>query len=152
MHDGIIGGAHRRQFGGRIGMGETAADGAAIARLAMADMAQRLGQQWAMPRDFGRQFEIALPHHGADAQPAVAHGDAAQIVDAAEIDQMIDDDVTEIHHRHERLAAGENFGVGQGRQKLGRFLELPRRVIVERRRLHCPGLALSFAARRIAQI
>ena len=84
----------------------------------------------------GDSFEIALPHHGADAQPPVHHRNAAQVVDVAEIDQMIDDDVTEIHHRHERLPAGEDFGVGKRRQKLGRLLKLPRRVIVEGRRLH----------------
>jgi len=84
---------------------------------------------------------------GADAQPAVADRDAAQIVDAAEVDQMIDNDVAEIHHRHERLAAGENFGVGQARQELGGFFELPRRVIVEGGRLHCPGRVVAAAAR-----
>ena len=72
-------------------------------------------------------------------KPPVDHGNAAQIVDVAEIDEMIDDDVAEIHHRHQRLPAGEDFGVGQARQQLGGFLELPRRVIVEGRRLHCPG-------------
>ena len=71
---------------------------------------------------------------------AVADGDAAQVVDAAEIDQMIDDHVAEIHHRHERLPAGENLGVGQARQQLGGLLELPRRVIIERRWLHVGGL------------
>ena len=72
-------------------------------------------------------------------KPPVDHGNAAQIVDVAKIDEMIDDDVTEIHHRHQRLPAGEDFGVGQRRQKLGCFLELPWRVIVEGRRLHGPG-------------
>ena len=120
-------------------MRQAAADGAAIAGLAMADMAQRFGYQRAMPRDLRRKFEIALPLM-APIATSVAHRDAAQIVDAAEIDQMIDDHVTEIHHRHERLAAGENLGVGQRRQKLGGLLELPRRVIVEGSWLHRPGV------------
>ncbi len=48
--------------------------------------------------------------------------DAAQFLDAAEIDQMIDHQITEVHHRHERLPAGQNLGVRQRRQQLGRFL------------------------------
>ena len=120
-------------------MGEAAANGAAVARLAMADMAQRLRQQRAMPRDLRRGLEIALPHHGADAEPPVDHGNAAQVVDVAKIDEVIDDDVTKIHHRHQRLPAGEDFCVWQRRQKLGCFLELPWRVIVKGRRLHGPG-------------
>ncbi len=98
-----------------------------------------------MLRDLGRGFELALAHHGADAQPAVDDRDAAQIVDAAEIDQMIDDHVAKIHHRHERLPARQNLGVGQRRQKLGGFLELPRRVIVERCWLHLSRTRLSQA-------
>jgi hypothetical protein len=53
---------------------------------------------------------------------------------------MIDDHVAKIHHRHERLPAGQNLGVGQARQQLGGCLELSRRVIVERRWFHRPGI------------
>jgi hypothetical protein len=105
----------------------------------MTDMAQRFGHQRAMPRDLRREFEIALPHHGADAQSSLGDVDAAQILDAAEIDQMVDDDVAEIHHWHERLPAGQNLGVGQARQKLGGFFQLPRGVIIEGSRLHLSG-------------
>src|SRR5580692_9300778 len=56
---------------------------------------------------------------------------------------MIDHDVAEIQHRHERLAAGENLGVGQRRQKLGGLNELPRSMIIERRRLHFSRYAMS---------
>ena len=145
VDNGVVGRAHRRQFGGRIGVGEAAADGAAIARLAMADMAQRLGQERAVLGDFRRKFEVALAGHGADAHPAIADRDAAQFVEAAEIDEMIDDHVAEVHHRHERLPAGQNLGVGQARQQLGRFLEPPRRVIVEGRWFHRPGRNLAKA-------
>ena len=149
MDDGVVGGADRRQFGGRIGVRKTAADGAAIAGLAMADMAQRLapaaGNACAIS---ARRFELALARHGADAQPAVADRDAAQVGDAAEIDEMIDDHVAEIHHRHERLPARQNLGVGQRRQQLGRLLELPRRVIVERSWLHWSRSRLAYPIAR----
>ena len=115
--------AHRRQFGGRIGVRQAAADRAAVASLAMADMAQRLNHQRAMLGDFRRRFDIALAGHGADTQAPVAHHDAAQFVETVEIDQMIDDHVAKIHHRHERLAAGQNLGVRQFRQQVGGFLE-----------------------------
>ena len=87
MDDRIVGRADRGQFGGRIGMREAAADRAAIAGLAMADMTERLGHQRAMFGDVGRDFEIALARHGADAQQTVADRDTAQLLDAAEIDQ-----------------------------------------------------------------
>ena len=136
MNDGIVSRAHGRQFSGGIGVRQAAADGAAVARLAMADMTQGFRQQRTMLRDLGRGLEFALAHHGADAQPAVDHRNAAQISDAAEVDQMIGHDVAKIHHRHQRLPAGQNLGVGQRGQQLGGLLELPRRMIVERSRLH----------------
>src|SRR5271155_5708219 len=61
---------------------------------------------------------------------------------------MIDDDVAEIHHRHERLPAGENLGVRQARQQLGGFLELPRGVIVEGGGLHLLETVLPIATER----
>ena len=140
VDDRIVGGAHRGQLGGRVGVRQAAADGAAVARLAMADVAQRLDHQRAMFRDLGRGFDIALASHGADAQPLVADHDAAQFVEPVEIDQMIDDHVAKIHHRHERLPAGQHFGVGQFGQQLGGFLELSRRVIIEGRWFHRPGI------------
>ena len=106
---GIIDQRHGRQLGGGIGVRQRAANGAAIARLAMPDMAQRFRQQRAISRDLGRGLELALAHHGADAQPAVDHRDAAQIGDAAEIDQMVGDDVAKIHHRHQRLPARQEI-------------------------------------------
>src|SRR5580700_11161811 len=108
----------------------------------MADMAQGLRHQRAVLRDLRRRFELTLAHHGADAQAPVADRNAAQIGDAAEIDQMIDHDVAKVQHRYEGLAAGENLGVGQRRQKLSGLMELSRSVIVEWRRLHLPRYAM----------
>ena len=135
----IIGGTDGGQFGRWIGVREAAADRAAVTRLAMADVMQRFGHQRAMPGDFRCQFEFALAHHRADAKLALSNSDTAQVVDAAEINEMIDDHVAKIHHRHERLSAGDDLGVRQRGQQFGSFLELPRRMIVEGCWLHIPG-------------
>ena len=132
----IVGGADRGQFGGRIGVREAAADGAAVACLPMPDMPERLAHQRAMFGDVGGEFEVALARHGADAQVAVGDRDTAQLLESAEIDQMIGDHVAKVHHRHERLPAGQNLGVRQLGQQLGGLLELPRRVIIERSWFH----------------
>ena len=135
----IVGGADRGQLGGRIGVREAAADGAAVACLPMSDMPERLAHQGAMFGDVGGEFEVALARHGAYAQMAVGDRDTAQLLESAEIDEMIGDHVAEVHHRHERLAAGQNLGVRQLGQQLGGLLELPRRVIIEGSRFHCSG-------------
>src|SRR5262249_53344693 len=52
----------RRQFGGRIGEGERAADGAAVADRGVADMWQRQSDQRRRPRDLGGARPPASPH------------------------------------------------------------------------------------------
>ena len=63
-------GRDRDQLGRRIEMAERAADGAAVAGLAVADVHDRLVQQRAFRLHQIGEFEIALARHGADLERA----------------------------------------------------------------------------------
>ena len=60
-HDG-------RHFGGRIGMREVAADGAAVADLRMRDVRQRLVDERQVARGGGVALEVAIARQRTDAQ------------------------------------------------------------------------------------
>ncbi len=68
---------------------------------------------------------------------AVATLDALELVEPADVDQVLEDGEAQREHRHEALATGEDFGaVAQLRQQLGRGGGALRSVVLERRRLH----------------
>ena len=52
-----------------------------------------------------------MARHGADAQAARLFTDIVQIAEAMNIDQIFRPGHPEFHHRHQTLAAGEQFGV-----------------------------------------
>ncbi len=86
-------------------MAERAADGAAVAGLAVPDLQQRLvDDRPARPHHVG-EFEVALARHAADFERAAGFADVRQAFDAVEIDDVIGLHEPEIQHRHQRLPA-----------------------------------------------
>ena len=97
-------------------MTQRAAERAAIAGLPMPDLHDRLVHQRAAPAHQVGEFDVALARHranfnGADFERVLAVADVAQAVDPIEIDDVVGQHVAHIEHRHQRLAAGEQFGV-----------------------------------------
>src|SRR6478609_8105994 len=102
-------------------MRERAADRAAIARLAMADMQETRAQQRQAPgHEFGK-LEVALARHRADPDDVIALLDADEIRNAREIDQVIGLHEAEVHHRDERLPARKDLRVLESREKFERL-------------------------------
>ena len=61
---------YSRQFGGRVGMGKTAAEGATVANLDMGYMGGSGVQQRVCRCNFRIGFELPCPRHRADMQTA----------------------------------------------------------------------------------
>src|SRR5882757_4014375 len=94
---------HVDQFGGRVEVTERSAESSAIARLAMADIADRLADDRERGFDIGRKFKLALPRHRAEVAGTTVDPDERQRLDAIEIDEMIGRDHAKVEHRHQRL-------------------------------------------------
>ena len=124
------------EFRRRIEMAQRAAQRAAIARLPVADVRKRRLQQRTVPPDIGRELDFALPRHGADLQCAVLDTDIGQLADLVEIDQVIGHGKTEIHHRHQRLPAGEHARVLVRGEQTDGVVDAARIVIDKGRGLH----------------
>jgi len=99
---------------------------AAIARLAMADLAYRLVHQRATFAHQIGEFDVALPRHGADVERAVSFADMAQALDPVEVDHLIRQHVTHVVVET-RLRTDEGKDCDGGQQE-GPFVEPIRRT------------------------
>ena len=77
---------HQRDFGARIGVGDRAADGAAAARLGMADEGQGARQQRLRAGKLGPGGELRLAHRGADADGVARGRDNVEPGNAHDVD------------------------------------------------------------------
>ena len=126
-------------------MAQRAAERAAVAGLAVPDLGDGLvHQRAASAHQFG-EFDVALARHRADLERAVLLADVAQAVDAIEIDDVVGQHVAHIEHRHQRLAAGQQFGVVEARQQRDGVGDAARIVIGKCGRLHA-GICESVTA------
>src|SRR6185437_16079766 len=127
----------QRQLRAGIGMGDRAANGAAIARLVMADPGQRQRQQRRLVAQGGAQLERRLRHRSTDDQRALLDADLRQPREAADIDEELRAGEAHVEHGHERLAAGEDARVAaELGERCHRLLWRVRPEIVEARWLH----------------
>ena len=117
-------------------MAERAADGAAVARLAVADMHDGLVQQRAFRLHQVGEFEVALARHGADLERAAGLLDAGHALDPVEVDDVVGQHEAHVEHRHQRLAAGQQLGVVERAQQANGLGKGFRIVILKGWRLH----------------
>ena len=99
------------ELGGRVGVGDRAADGAAVANLEVADELDRLGEERRVGGDRRVTLDRRLASDRADRDLAVLALDAVELGDAVHVDQMREARQPQCQHRHEALAAGEHLGV-----------------------------------------
>ena len=125
-----------RQFGGRIGEGDGAAERAAIADGGVADMRHGARDQ---RRVFGDQlgaFGLGMAHQRADLDLAVFVRDAVESADAVDVDQQARGGQPHIERGDQALPTRQQARVLMLAEQRNRFLERARFFVGEWRRLH----------------
>ncbi len=138
---GVAGDRDAGHLGRRIGMGDAAADRAAVADLVMRDVLDGGDQQRMRVRSrassrMSRQRTMrAEPHAG------VGDLDRAEAGQLAQVDQQRGRRHAERQHRHQRLAAGDHLGVAVvRRQQRDRLGSASPDTHIRRRAVSCRGI------------
>ena len=100
-------GQRDRQLGGRVGVGDRAADRAAVADRRVGDVGDGAGEQRPATRDDARALERRLAGERADAQRPARPPHGREVVDPVEVHDRRRAREAEVEQRHERLAARE---------------------------------------------
>ena len=108
-HLGADGRQARRPVGGGIGMGEAPADRAARTHRPVGDAARNVAKCAAGHVRHAPVLEVGMRDAGADDDRVVAHVDALELGNPRNVHEHIGLRKTEVEHRHERLAAGQNL-------------------------------------------
>ena len=124
------------EFGGRIGEGERAADGAAIADGGMRDVRERERDQRRMFGDLARAFGLGVAHQRADFELAVLAINAVEAGDAVDVDQQARRGQPHVERGEQALAAGEQAGFAARAEQVDGLVERARSCIGEWRRFH----------------
>ena len=114
--DGIERDAAGRQLGGRIGKGQRAADGAAVADGGMGDQRHGLGEQRHVAAHQLVGAELGMGGERADADRAAGLRNAAQLGHARDVDQRAGLGQAEGERGEQALPAGQQLGLGARRR------------------------------------
>ena len=141
--------AEREQAGGqfrrRIGEGDGAAEGAAVANGGMADMRHGERDQRRVLGDHLGTLDLGMTRQGADLDEFALFGDAVESLDGVDVDQQVRRRQPHVERGDQALPAGQEprivLMLGQQRN---RFLERARLGVGEWRRLHVsPSISLA---------
>ena len=99
------------QVGRRVGVHERAADRAAVADLPVADQAGDMRQQRNAVGEQRGVHDVGVTGGRADGDVAVVLADVGQLRDAGDVDEDGRVRQAQLHHRQQRMAAGEELGV-----------------------------------------
>ena len=122
---------HGRQVGARVGVGDVAADRAAVADLRVADVAGRFGQHRTVGREHVGRRDVGVGRQRADADRAVRLGDALQFVEPADVDDDGRLREAQLHHRDQAVAAGHQLGVFVLLQQAESFIDRSGAAVIE---------------------
>ena len=100
--------------GGRVIVGDRAADRAHCPHLLVADMGGQVGQRRDRCLDFGAVGHIEVAGHRSDHQGIAVAADAAQFLDRAEVGKLSWIRQAQLHRGEQRLAAGQQRGTATG--------------------------------------
>ena len=133
------------QFRRRIGEGDGAAEGAAVANGGMPDMRHGERDQRRVPGDQLGTLDLGMARQGADLDEFALFGDAVEALDAVDVDQQVRRRQPHVERGNQALPAGQQprivLMLGQQRN---RFLERARLGVGEWRRLHVsPNISLA---------
>jgi hypothetical protein len=133
LHAAAEGDQRHRQVGGRVGVRERAADGAPVPDLRVADLGGGVRQQRCRLPHQRRGGQLGVPRGRSDDQLTVRAADPAQPVRPADVDQHRGRGQPQLHHRQQRVAAGQQLGVvAVLGQQADRFCGRAGRQVVER--------------------
>jgi len=139
-----------RQVGRGVGVGQRAADRAAVPDLRISHQRGGVGQQRRLGPHQLRGSQAGVRRRRADHQLVTIDPDAGQVGQPADVDEHRGSGQPQLHHRQQRVAAGQQLRVVA--EALEQFQGVRRRVggdIVERRGDHSPAsprLALAAQA------
>ncbi len=129
-----------RQFGGRIGERNRAAERAAVADRRVADMRHGERDQRRMAGDLGRALGLSMASQRSDLELAVLQRDPVETGDMIDVDQQRRMGEPHVESRDQALAAGQNARIAAVRaaaaEQLDCMVEGLRPGVGERRRLH----------------
>ena len=127
----------RRVVGGGIGVGQTAAERAAIADLRIADRCRGLGQHGTCLLQQRRCGHVVVDGAGADFDRVVLLADPGQARNASDVDQRLRLAQTKLHERDQTVTAGDELPLAIGRAKLReRVVQRRGPAVLECRRYH----------------
>ena len=141
----------QRNFRARIGVGDRAAHRALVAGLEMADEGQGGGEQRKLFLQVRPGQQLVLCHRGADLDCVAEIADVPQFGDPRDVDQHRRVGQPQVHHRHQRLPAGEDARlVAMLGEQRHRLIHRVGPHVIERARLHRtpPFCAISAWMRR----
>ena len=100
------------KLGGGVGVGDAAADGAAVSDLEVTDVRNRRGEQWGGVLEHREALQGPHSCHRAYSQtPVGAFLDVRHARDAVEIYDDLGLGKPHVHQRHQALAPGQGLGV-----------------------------------------
>src|ERR1051325_318551 len=136
MNLGVAGDRDAGQLGGRIGVGEAAAHGAAVADLVMRDMLNRRGEERLRALQLMAVQDVAPTHSCAQDREVLSELHALEARYFPKVDQQRRRRQAEGHGGNEALAAGERLGAASRSEQLDRLVERAGRGVFELGQLH----------------
>ena len=135
----VAGDRYPGHLGRRIGMGEAAADRAAIADLVMRDMCDRRPQQRMRVAQPPIVLDFAPAHLCAEPNPIFGDDDAVEARQFAQIDEQFRRGEAKRQQRHQALPAGDRLRLAAvRRQQRHRLGDRRRTRIIEAAPVSCP--------------
>ena len=129
-------------------MGDGSSERAAVADLEVPDQRRRAGEEGHPRGHLGVVLDRRVDRRRADHDRVAVGVDPAELVDAADVDEVVEVGEPERDHRHEALTSGEHLGaVAELREQRDGFVDALGGVIVERRGLHRRPARSSITAR-----
>jgi hypothetical protein len=111
-HDGAAQGQDGGgQVGGRVAVGQRAAQGAAVADLGVADEAGHMGQERHLRLQHVGGLQLPVPGEGADGHLVALLADVGEVGEPADVDDHGRRGQPQPHQRQQRVAAGHQLGV-----------------------------------------
>ena len=101
----------RRQVGGRVGVGDRAADRAAVAHLRVADVAGGVRQQRHVLGEHVGVLDVVVAGQRADGDVVAGVADVRQVAEPADVDEHARLGQAQLHQRQQAVAAGEELGL-----------------------------------------
>ncbi len=130
---------HREQrpFGGRVGVDDTSDDGAPVPNGDVTDQRHRLADRLAADTDLGIELDVAMPAQRADDQDVALDPVIGELGNAVEVHDGRRPGQPHAEHRHQALATRQRSPLlAEIGHEPKRLVKGPRRVVLERGRLH----------------